>query len=251
MNNPFSLDQKTILVTGASSGIGRGIAIQCSKMGAKVVINGRNEKRLHETLSAMEGEGHEAIIADLSTQEGIDKVINEVPLLDGFAHSAGIPTITAVKNINRSLMEHMLNVNTIAPITLTSLLVKKKKLQKKSSIVLVASISGVCIGNIGESPYSATKGALSGFIKTAAIELAARGTRINTVCPGIVKTSILELSDQLFSMEQMTEKMLPKYPMGRFGSPDDIANGVVYLLSDASSWVTGIDLVIDGGFTIA
>ena len=251
MANPFSLEGKTILVTGASSGIGRGIAIQCSKMGAKLVINGRNKMRLNETLTEMEGKGHQMIIADLASQEGIDEVVDGVPVLDGYVHSAGIPTITAVKNIDRALIEKMLNVNTIAPITLTSLLVKKKKMQKKSSIVLIASISGVRIGNTGESPYSATKGALSGFIKTAAIELAARGTRINTICPGIVHTNILELSDTLFSMEQMTEKMLPKYPLKRFGEPEDIANGAVYLLSDASSWVTGIDLVIDGGYTVA
>ena len=251
MINPFSLEGKTILVTGASSGIGRGIAIQCSKMGAKVVINGRNETRLKETLDAMEGDGHLVIAADLATQEGIDKVIEEVPVLDGYVHSAGIPTITAVKNIDRALMENMLNVNTIAPITMTSLLVKKKKLQKKSSIILIASISGVCIGNTGEAPYSATKGALSGFIKTAALELAARGTRINTICPALVPTSILEMSDKMFSKEQLIETMGPRYPMKRFGTPEDIANGAIYLLSDASSWVTGINLVIDGGYTLA
>ena len=251
MINPFSLEGKTILVTGASSGIGRGIAIQCSKMGAKVVINGRNETRLKETLDAMEGDGHLVIAADLATQEGIDKVIEEVPVLDGYVHSAAIPTITAVKNIDRALMENMLNVNTIAPITMTSLLVKKKKLQKKSSIILIASISGVCIGNTGEAPYSATKGALSGFIKTAALELAARGTRINTICPALVPTSILEMSDKMFSKEQLIETMGPRYPMKRFGTPEDIANGAIYLLSDASSWVTGINLVIDGGYTLA
>lgn len=251
MINPFSLGGKCILVTGASSGIGRGIAIQCSKMGARVVINGRNEHRLQETLSQMEGEGHVVISADLATQEGIDKVISETPVLDGYVHSAGIPTITPVKNVDRKLMEKMLNVNTIAPITMTSLLVKKKKLQKKGSIVFISSISGVCIGNTGEAPYSATKGALSGYIKTAAIELAARGTRINAICPGLVPTSILELSDTLFSKEQLVETMGPRYPMKRFGTPEDIANGAVYLLSDASSWVTGINLVIDGGFTLS
>ena len=251
MFNPFSLESKTVLVTGASSGIGRGIAIQCSKMGAKVVLNGRNEERLRNTLMQMEGEGHSIIMADLGSQEGIDKVVANCPELDGYVHSAGIPTINAVKNIDRALMERMLNVNTIAPITLTSNLVKKKILKKKSSIVLIASISGVFIGNTGEAAYSATKGALSGFVKTAGIELAARGTRINTVCPGLTPTEILELSDSMFSKEQLIEKHLPKYPMKRFGTPEDIANGVIYLLSDASNWVTGINLIIDGGFTLA
>lgn len=126
MFNPFSLENKTVLVTGASSGIGRGIAIQCSKMGAKVVLNGRNEERLKNTLAQMEGDGHSIIMADLGSQEGIDKVVANSPELDGYVHSAGIPTINAVKNIDRALMEKMLNVNTIAPITLTSNLVKRK-----------------------------------------------------------------------------------------------------------------------------
>lgn len=251
MINPFSLQGKTILVTGASSGLGRGIAIQCSKIGARVVINGRNEQRLFETLSQMEGDSHQMIIADLSTQDGIDKIISEVPELDGCVHSAGIPSMTAVKNIDRQLMENMLSVNTIAPITITSLLVKKKKLKKKSSVVLIASISGVCVGNTGEAPYSATKGALSGFVKTAAIELGARGTRINTICPGLVPTSILAMSNEMFSVDQLNETMGPRYPLKRFGTTDDIANGAIYLLSDASSWITGINLVIDGGYTLA
>lgn len=250
MINPFSLEGKTILVTGASSGIGRGIAIQCSKMGATVVLNGRNEERLKATLLQMEGDGHQIISADLSSQEGIEKVALGCPELDGYVHSAGIPALRAVKNIDRELMLEMLNVNTVAPITLTSLLVKKKVLKKKSSIVLIASTSGVYVGNVGEASYSTTKGALYGFVKSAAVELAARGTRLNTVCPGLTPTEILELSDSMFSKEQMIEKHLPKYPMKRFGTPEDIANGVIYLLSDASSWVTGINLNIDGGLTL-
>lgn len=250
MFNPFSLEGKTILVTGASSGIGRGIAIQCSKMGAKVIINGRNDERLKATLSQMEGDGHQIIKADLSSQEGIEKVVNGCPELDGYVHSAGIPALRAVKNIDRDLMQQMLNVNTVAPITMTSMLVKKKILRKRSSIVLIASTSGVFVGNVGEAPYSTTKGALYGFVKSAAVELAARGTRLNTLCPGLVPTEILELSDSMFSKEQMVEKHLPKYPMKRFGTPEDIANGVIYLLSDASSWVTGVNLNIDGGLSL-
>lgn len=250
MINPFSLEGKTILVTGASSGIGQGIAIQCSKMGARLVLNGRNEERLKETLSQMEGEGHQIIIADLGKQDGIDKVVKESPELDGYVHSAGIPALRAVKNIDRTLMQEMYNINAIAPITLTSLLVKKKILKKRSSIVLIASTSGIFVGNVGEAPYSSTKGALYGFVKSAAIELAARGTRLNTLCPGLTPTRILEVSDSMFSKEQMIEKQLPKYPLKRFGTPEDIANGAIYLLSDASSWVTGINLNVDGGLTL-
>lgn len=248
--NPFSLEGKTILVTGASSGIGRGIAVECSKMGAKVVVNGRNVKRLNETMSMLEGEGHVAIAADLSKQEEIDNLVAQCPAINGVVHSAGIPKICGVKHIERSLLEEIVNVNEIAPILLTSGLLKKKKLQKKSSIIFIASISGVCVANVGEAPYSTTKGGLAGFTKGAAYELAAQGTRVNTICPALVPTSILGLSNEMFSEQQLKDTMYGRYPLKRVGTPEDIANGAIYLLSDASSWVTGINLIIDGGYTL-
>ena len=250
MYNPFTLDGKIILVTGASSGIGRAIAVECSKMGAKVVLNGRNMDRLNETFSLLEGDGHLIVQADLSKQEDIEKLVDTVPLLNGCVHSAGIPKICAVKFIDRDTLEDILNVNTMAPILLTSLLLKKKKMQKKSSIVFISSISGVCVANIGEAPYSATKGALSGFTKTAAFELAAQGTRVNSINPALVPTSILELSNTVFSEDQLKETMYGRYPLKRLGTPEDIAYGTIYLLSDASSWVTGINLIIDGGYIL-
>ena len=143
-----------------------------------------------------------------------------------------------------------MNVNAFGPILLTSQLLRKKKLQKKSSIVLIASISGVCMANTGEGPYAATKAALAGYTKTAAFELAAQGTRVNTICPGLVPTEILTLSNEMFSEDQLKETMYGRYPLKRVGTPEDIANGAIYLLSDASSWVTGINLVIDGGYTV-
>ncbi len=250
MYNPFSLEGKTVLVTGASSGIGRGIAVECSKMGAKVVINGRNKERLQKTFDQLEGEGHIQIVADLSKQEDIERLANEVPELNGFVNSAGIPKICPVKRIDRQTLEEIMNVNAFGPILLTSQLLRKKKLLKKSSIVLIASISGVCMANTGEGPYAATKAALAGYTKTAAFELAAQGTRVNTICPGLVPTEILTLSNEMFSEDQLKETMYGRYPLKRVGTPEDIANGAIYLLSDASSWVTGINLVIDGGYTV-
>ena len=250
MYNPFSLEGKTVLVTGASSGIGRGIAVECSKMGANVVINGRNKERLQKTFDQLEGEGHIQIVADLSKQEDIERLANEVPELNGFVNSAGIPKICPVKRIDRQTLEEIMNVNAFGPILLTSQLLRMKKLQKKSSIVLIASISGVCMANTGEGPYAATKAALAGYTKTAAFELAAQGTRVNTICPGLVPTEILTLSNEMFSEDQLKETMYGRYPLKRVGTPEDIANGAIYLLSDASSWVTGINLVIDGGYTV-
>lgn len=251
MYNPFSLSEKRILITGASSGIGRGIAVECSKMGAKIVISGRDIERLNETFSLLVGDGHLIIPADLSKQDEIEKLVSELPQLNGCVHSAGIPKISAVKFINRELLEEIMNVNAVAPIILTSLLIKKKKLMTKSSIVFISSISGVCVANVGESPYSSTKGALSGFTKGAAYELSSQGTRVNSICPGLVPTRILELSNTVFSEEQLKETMEDRYLLGRLGTPEDIAYGAIYLLSDASSWVTGINLVIDGGYTLA
>lgn len=251
MINPFSLEGKTILITGSSSGIGQGIAIQCSKMGAKIILNGRSEERLKETLNQLAGDGHQIIEADLSKQQSIDEIVENVPVLNGFVNAAGIPQIIPVKRINRENLEEIININTIAPVLLTSALLKKKKLTRGSSIVLIASISGVFTANIGEASYALTKGAISGFNKTASFELASQGVRMNTICPGLVPTSILNLSNSLFSEEKLKETMGPRYPLKRFGTPEDIANGAIYLLSDASSWVTGINLLIDGGYALA
>ena len=251
MYNPFSLDGKTILITGASSGIGRGIAVECSKMGGgRIVISGRNKERLQQTYDMLEGYGHIQIIADLTKQEDIERLASEVPELNGFVNSAGIPKICPVKRIDRQTIEEIMNVNTNGPILLISQLLKKKKIQKNSSIVLIASMSGVCVGNTGEAAYGATKAALSGYTKTAAFELASQGIRVNTICPGLVPTEILNLSNEMFSEEQLIEKMSDRYPLKRFGTPEDIAHGAIYLLSDASTWVSGIYLVIDGGYTI-
>ena len=250
MFNPFSLEGKCVLVTGASSGIGRGVAIQCSKMGAQIVISGRNVLRLNETLKLLSGERHQIICADLSNQEGLDSLIDQCPPIHGVVHCAGIPKICDVKHIKRDLLNEIANINEIAPILLTSGLLKKKKLQKGSSIIFIASISGICVSNVGESPYSATKGALSGFAKGAAFELAAQGTRVNTICQGLIPTDILKLSNELFSEQQLKDSTIGKYPLKRYGTVEDVANGVIYLLSDASSWVTGTNLIIDGGYTL-
>ncbi|MDR0940070.1 MAG: SDR family oxidoreductase [Mediterranea sp.] len=250
MYNPFSLENKTILVTGASSGIGRGIAVECAKMGAKVVVTGRNKERLFETLSLLVNTGHSAILADLSSQEGIEHLVDEMPLINGYVHSAGILKLCPVKYIDRSVLEEIVNTNEIAPIVLTSMLVRKKKLVKKASIVFIASMSGVFVTNTGESSYAAAKGALSGFAKSAALELASQGTRVNTICPAMVPTKLSGLFDTAFSDGGVVETAHTKYPLRRVGTPEDIANGVIYLLSDASSWVTGINLLIDGGFCL-
>lgn len=248
--NPFSLEGKTILVTGASSGIGRGIAIACAKMGGTVILNGRNEKRLQETLSVLEGKNHQILVGDLSKQEDLQRMADTLPELQGWVNSAGIPKVCPIKHFDRKDVEEIFNVNITSTMLLLSMLVKKKKLKRGASVVLISAVTGAFVGSKGDTSYCATKGAVNGFMKGAALELAPQGIRINSINPGLVPTSILNLANDIAGEEHHTEIMLERYPMKRLGTPEDIGNGAVYLLSDASSWVTGTNLVIDGGYLL-
>jgi len=244
--NPYTLANKTILVTGATSGIGRCVAVECSKLGAKLVITGRNDDRLKETLSMLEGVGHMMIAADLSKYEDIEKVVDLVPLLDGFSNNAGITKVLTVKHIRKDDLDNILVTNTVAPIILTQLLVKSKKMKTNSSIVFTSSLSGNYCVHYGESMYAASKGAVSGFAKGAALDLSTNAIRVNCVSPGIIKTHIFT---GILTDEELMEKQ-KFFPLKRFGQPEDVAYAIIYFLSDASCWVTGADLKIDGGYTL-
>ena len=247
MYNPFTLQNKTILITGASSGIGKTTAIECSKLGAKVVITGRNRERLAETYSKLEGEGHFQAIADLSDVNQVDTLISQLPSLDGLVNNAGITKTVPVNFINAGKLAEITSVNMYSPILLLSKLVKSKKLKNDASVVFSSSINGTSVGGAGSSMYSATKGALSGFVKTAAIELAQRRVRVNCVCPGMIDTHIM--ADGQITEEQFKTDA-GRYLFKRYGKPEEVAWAVIYLLSDASSFVTGSNLVIDGGYSI-
>ena len=247
MNKPCSLEGKTILVTGASSGIGRATAIACSQMGAVVVVTGRNESRLQETLDALEGSGHQMIVADIANDDQIDYLVDQIPAINGLVNNAGITETCPTQFIKRDKLNRVMEVNTIAPILLTQRILKKKKLGKGGSIVFTCSISGTCVCGGGNVLYSASKGAIHGFMKNAALDLAHKGIRVNDVCPGMIDTHILDagtISDEQLEIEAQ------RYPMKRFGKPEEVAYGIIYLLSDASSFVTGSSIVIDGGFTL-
>jgi NAD(P)-dependent dehydrogenase (short-subunit alcohol dehydrogenase family) len=249
--NVFSLEGKTILVTGASSGIGRGIALQCALMGATVILNGRNRERLEETMRLMNGNNHIIIEGDLSDQSKIERIVEEIPEIQGWVNSAGIPKICPIKRFNRTDVEEIINVNTISSMMMLSILLKKKKIKRGASIVFISSISGVFVGTAGDTSYCASKGAVNGFTKGAAIELASLGIRVNSINPGLVPTRILKMANDISGEDYLVEKMIEKYPLKRLGAPEDIGNGAVYLLSDASSWVTGQNLVIDGGISVS
>lgn len=245
--NPFSLCNKTILITGASSGIGKATAIECSKLGAKCIITGRNEERLKETFAQLDGIEHKYILADLSIENSIDLLIKNITELDGFVNNAGIINTLPVQFITKEKIDSILTINTTSSILLFSKLVKKKKLRKGASVVFTSSIGGTRIGTIGNSLYDASKGALSGFVKTTAIEMASKSIRVNAVCPGMINTNLF--NDSSITQEQFSEDA-KKYPLRRYGKPEEVAWGIIYLLSEASTFVTGSELVIDGGFSI-
>jgi NAD(P)-dependent dehydrogenase (short-subunit alcohol dehydrogenase family) len=242
--NPFSLQSKTILVTGASSGIGRATAIECSKMGAKLIITARNEERLNQTLTQLEGDGHIQILADLTIMEDINRLVDLVPQLDGVVNNAGINKTRPIPFIIKDDLEYMLKTNTLAPVLLTKSLYKKKKVNKNASIVFTSSIGGISCFTPGNSMYGMSKSALHAFIKFAAIEFAPRGIRCNSVNPGMVETPLINRSS--FTNDDR-ETDIARYPLKRYGNPQEIAWGVIYLLSDATLWITGINLTIDGG----
>ena len=246
----FSLVGKTVLITGASSGIGRGIAIKCSEMGAKVILHGRRMDRLKETMSLMQGDCHQILTGDLKVQDDLERLVAEIPEIHGWVNSAGIPQVCPIKHFKRNDVEEIFNVNIVSTMLLLSLLLRSKKLRRGASVVLVSALTGAFVGSRGDTAYCASKGAVDGFMKGAALELSSIGIRVNTVNPGLVPTEILDLSNRLSGEEYHTSIMMSKYPLKRLGSPDDIANGAVFLLSNASSWITGHALVIDGGYLL-
>ena len=244
--NPFTLKGKTILVTGASSGIGQATAVECAQMGAEVVITGRDTERLQATADLM-GTLKAQIAADLTNQEDVERLVASLPPLDGAVLCAGNSTTLPLQFGSREKFDEMFNVNFFAPVELLRLMYKKKVLQKGASVVLIASIGGTHSFMPGNGVYGASKAALNSLMKYAAREYASRKIRVNSICPGMVDTPLIHRGT--ITEEQLAEDA-KRYPLGRYGKPDDIANGAVYLLSDASSWLTGHDLVIDGGFSI-
>lgn len=246
MYNPFSLQGKTILITGASSGIGRTTAIECSKLGANVVITGRDTDRLDETFSALHGDynSHIKIVADLTNENELGQLVDLLPILDGCVNNAGVGKMLPLQFYSTEVLENIFGINTFAPMLLMKYLVKKKKLKNPSSVVFTASISGYNNVAPANGIYGSSKAALSAYMKYAALELAGKGIRCNAVHPGRVNTPLIE--NRLISQEDML-KDLEMYPLKRYAQPEEVAYAVIYLLSDAASFVTGSDLVIDGG----
>ena len=244
--NPYSLEGKTILVTGASSGIGQATAIECSRMGARVVITGRDEERLKNTLDSLEGDGHQSYICELTSQTEVEHLVSTMPSINGVVLCAGRSRSLPILFSTREKFDEIFNINFFAPVELMRLLSKKKKLLKGGSAVFVVSIGGTKRWTPGNASYGASKAALQAMVNYFAVELGHKKIRVNGVSPGMVETPLIHHGT--LTQEQLDADRM-KYPLERYGQPIDVAHAINFLLSDAASWITGHCLVIDGGIT--
>lgn len=241
--NPFSLEGKNILVTGASSGIGRGVAVACSKMGATIILNGRNQMKLSASLAQLAEGDHRIIAADLTNRDSVSRMMAELPALDGVVHCAGIGQRVLCKVAHEQDVDAVMDANFKGPVLLQSELLRQKKINKGASVVFIASIS-TWSPSIGNAFYSASKGAIVSYANCLALELAPRKVRVNCISPAMVWTDLI--LQEGVDEEQLKEDE-QKYPLKRYGTPEDIANLAIYMLSDASSWMTGSNVKISGG----
>lgn len=241
--NPFTLVGKLILVTGASSGIGKAIAIACARMGATVILTGRNQQRLNETLAELPEGEHLVIAADLTISTDIDRLVQGLPKLDGIVQCAGIGSRVPCKMITSSDIANVFGTNVEAPILLQTALLQQKKINKAASIVFISSRAAES-PSFGNATYSASKGAILAYAKCLALELANRLIRVNCICPAMIWTDLI--IQESISKEELEEAQL-KYPLKRYGKPEDVAYLALYLLSNASSWMTGSCIDLTGG----
>lgn len=245
-DTPFSLEGKTILITGASSGIGRATAITCSRQGGRVIVTGRNEARLAETLAMLVGEGHEAVACDLTSDEDVKALVGKLSKLDGIVHCAGTQQTCITKMLDKVTLQGLMDTNFFSAAMLNAALMKSKLLVKGSSVVFVSSAAASRVAEVGNAAYSASKGALTAYSRVLAAELAPRNIRVNTIAPGMVRTALMQKFDVTEDEFLENEK---QYPLG-YGKPEDVAYAIVFLLSDASRWITGTELLMDGGLTL-
>lgn len=246
MYNPFTLEGKTILITGASSGIGRATAIECSRLGAKIIITGRNEERLKETMYLMHGTDHQMLLADLTNEDEVKSLVQQCPCIDGLVNNAGLTVNKPIAFYAQKDLDNVFSANTFAPMQLTRWLLKKKKINKNGSIVFTSSIAAFC-STTGNGIYGSSKAALMAYMKYCAKELSVKGIRANAVQPGIIETKLIHGGA---TSEEDLKKDMENYPLKRFGKPEEVAWQIVFLLSDASAWTTGTSVIVDGGATL-
>jgi NAD(P)-dependent dehydrogenase (short-subunit alcohol dehydrogenase family) len=246
MYNPMNLTGRSVLVTGASSGIGRACAVTLSKLGARVVLSARREDELNETLSMLEGSGHSIYVCDLSDSVDVSKMIAQIGKVNGLIHSAGVSPMSPIGCVSESEIEEVFKVNCFSFLELMKHYSKAKNRSEKFSAVVISSVSAFA-GWAGGSVYCASKGALSAAVRSLAIELAPKGVRINAICPSNVKTPLYDAGAAEINGEEALNSLLSRQVLG-LGMPEQIAEVTAFLLSDASSFITGVNLPVDGGY---
>ncbi len=246
-SSPFSLKDKTILLTGASSGIGRQTCISIANMGANVILTARNQEKLQETLSKMKGNNHQIILADLTDDAQLNNLVEQLPKLDGLVHCAGIVIVRPIRFLDKKELQDMLDINYLAPSLLSNAVLKKRLMNKGGAFVFISSL-GSSQPYFGGSGYSGSKGAISSFSKTLALEYCKKGIRSNVISPASIKTDIFEEMEEMLDKD-FIEKYAAKYPLG-IGLAEDVANMVIFLLSPASKWITGMDFQMEGGLLL-
>ncbi len=249
---PLFLSHKTVVITGASSGIGRACAVMCAEMGAKVVLLGRDRERLEATRKVMQDSSdHLLYSVDLTDYDGVEAVVKDVVAkvgqLHGVVHSAGISTTLPLKLVTPEKLDLFFRTNVHGAISLTKLVTRKAVMADSGgSIVFISSVMGA-VGEVGKTLYSLTKGALISASKSLAIELAPRSIRVNCVAPGVVETPMS--ANAVYSQDaQLLNRIKGCHPLG-LGRAEDVANSCIFLLSDAARWITGTTLFVDGGYT--
>lgn len=245
VQDAFSLNGKRVLVTGASSGIGRQIAQSCARAGAEVIATGRDEMRLRSLVDELSGSGHGYLACDLGDDDSIKQFAQAVGKFDGIVHSAGIAALAPVRLASRKHIEDQFRINAVGPILLTQQLLLRNAVNQGGSIVFVSSISAH-IGVQGVAAYGGSKSALESMARCLSMEVAKRSIRVNCLAPGFVETPMLQAAR---STTDSIEETAARYPLG-LGLPEDIANAAIFFLSKASRWITGRTLVMDGGHTV-
>lgn len=251
MYNPFDLSRKLIVISGASSGIGRQCALDCSRMGARVILIGRNKERLQETFNSLYGKDHFMMLEDINNHKQlsnhISELIGQYGKIDGFIHSAGIEKTLPLKNLKPNDYTEIFTTNFISGVEILKTISKKGNFNAGCKVVFISSITAV-VARVGTLAYTASKGAIISAVRELAVELAPKGINVNCISPGTILTPMME--KVLNEMQEDDKvKRLDGFPLG-IGRPEDISHTCVFLLSSAARWITGQNIVVDGGYTI-